>query len=51
MNTITYNPSFIETIQSSTVCENGICYSYPIKHAIYNDESLSNCKGLGRFEE
>ena len=51
MNIITYNPSFIETIESSTICENGICYSYPIKHAICNDESLSNCKGLGRFEE
>ena len=45
MNTITYNPSFIETVQSSTICENGICYSYPIKYTIFNDETLSDCKG------
>lgn len=51
MTSLTLNPSFLETIQSSVVCENGQCYGYPIEHAIYNSKPLSEYKGLGRFKD
>lgn len=46
-----HRPSFIETIQSSVVCENGKCYGYPIKHAVYSDGENNEFKGLGRFAD